>query len=118
MPSPIRLERVYRDTLYVLEEVDAETYDDIVNNSKVEYEDPVTGEPQERIDEPTVIKLLLKESLIEPENVNTKKLGQRLKRALERDVRELHFGVEPQTGSAAGKKADEEEDEDPNQEGA
>lgn len=112
-----RIENVYRDTLFVLEEVDAETYDDIVDKAKIEYEDPVTGETQDRIDEQTVIKLLLKESLVEPEGFNLKKCGQRLKRQLERDVRELHFGVEPKTGSAAGKRADEDDD-DPNQAGA
>ena len=124
MPSrglkPARMERTYRDTKFVFVEVDTETYDDIIKKATTTIEDPVTGRDVEETDENLALRLLMRKSIVQPK-ITDWNLGTRLTRQLERDTRELHFGIEPTPKDADRKKAlataSGEDDDSPNDEG-
>lgn len=113
-----RLERDYRGRHFVLEEVNTEQYDEIIDSATTTREDPLTGQDVEVVDNNLVVKMLLRESLIEPTWAELtgkgKKLPQRLRRQLELDVRTLHFGEEPEKKESKLKKDEDEENDSPN----
>lgn len=106
-----RVERTYRGTKFVFQEADVATYDKCLKKATSTREDPVTGQDVEDVDENLLLRLLMKECLVEPKTVDFTALGIRLMRQLERDVRGLHFDIEPTTDGGA-KKAKKDADED------
>ena len=116
MPAPRKLgltevERTYRGQKFVIRECDTDTYDKCLKQGTDTVNNPMTGEDEERTDETRVLRLLLLKSIVSPKIDSVGQLGTRLTRQLERDVRDLHFGVEPLDKS----KADEEDDDTPNE---
>lgn len=109
-----RVENEYRGTKFVLEELDAATYDKLLKLSTTTVENKITGEDEERIDESQLQRLMLDSALIQPKGIKLTQLGTRLLRQLERDCRDLHFGFEPDT-STKPKASGEEDDESPNE---
>ena len=115
-----RTEHTYRKTKFVFEEADVATYDKCLKKATSTKEDPVTGQDVEETDENLLLRLLMRECIREPKGLDFTTIGIRLMRQLERDIRALHFDVEPMTGAARGKKKDDEEegdDDSPNSEG-
>lgn len=116
--KPARLERVYRGTKFVFVEVDTETYDDCLKKATNQVMNPITGRDEDETDENLTLRLLLRASVVQPKITDWTSLGTRLMRQLERDVRELHFGIEPNELKPGEKAAEEPEDDDtPNEEG-
>jgi len=115
-----RVEKVYRGTTFVMEEADVATYDKCLKKATKQVQDPVTGQDTDDVDENLLLRLLLRECMIEPKITDLTTLGVRLMRQLERDIRDLHFSVEPTTKPEKGdksKKDDTPEDDDsPNDE--
>jgi hypothetical protein len=111
--KPARAERTYRGTKFVFVEVDVETYDACVKSATRQVENPITGRDDDVVDENLALRLLMRKSIIQPK-ITDWNLGTRLIRQLERDVRDLHFGVEP----GDTKPGDEpyEDDDSPNPE--
>lgn len=93
--KPVSLTRTYRGTTFELVEVDTATYDRCLKKATNKVEDPMTGQDREEVDENLALRLLLRESLVKPSISDWNTVGTRLMRQLERDVRELHFGLEP-----------------------
>ena len=113
-------ERIYRGTKFVFEEADVATYDKCLKKATSMVPDPVTGRDTEEVDENLLLRLLMRECIREPKAVDFSTIGVRLMRQLERDIRDLHFGSEPETQVKRGSKKAEEEPEDddsPNSEG-
>jgi len=108
--QPARMERVYRGTKFVFVEVDTETYDSCLKKATNQVLNPVTGRDEEETDENLALRLMMRECITQPKITDWNALGTRLMRQLERDVRELHFGIEP-TGDSS-KKTDDEEPQD------
>ena len=116
--KPAKLERVYRGTKFVFVEVDTETYDECIKSATNTVLNPVTGRDEDETDENLALRLLMRKSCVQPKISDWSSLGTRLMRQLERDVRELHFGLEPNE-QKPGDKVDDEEPEDdgsPNEE--
>ena len=111
--TPAKITREYRGTTFELVEVDTETYDRCLKKATNTVPDPMTGQDRDEVDENLALRLLLRESLVKPKITDWKTVGTRLMRQLERDVRELHFGEEPQVE----KDDDEGDDDSPNVEG-
>jgi hypothetical protein len=113
-----RIERTYRGTKFVMVEADVATYDRSLKKATKQTTDAATGEEAEEIDENLLLRLLLRECLQEPKISDFAGIGLRLMRQLERDIRELHFGLEPPTEEkrSSRKKAEEpaEDDDSPN----
>lgn len=109
-----RIERTYRGTKFVLEEADTATYDDCVQNATTTTANLITGEDEEKIDENLVLRLLLRKCLLQPK-LDFTKVGARLMRQLERDIRELHFGLEPTEPTAKNDDDDDGDDDSPNE---
>jgi len=111
------MERTYRGQKFVMVEVDTDTYDDCIRKGTDTVQNVMTGEDEERVDENRVLRLLMMKCIQSPKIESVGDLGARLTRQLERDVRELHFGIEPMTGTS--KKSDDESGDDgsPNDEG-
>lgn len=107
--QPARMERVYRGTKFVFVEVDTETYDSCLKKATNQVLNPVTGRDEEETDENLALRLMMRECITQPKITDWNALGTRLMRQLERDVRELHFGLEPTDSS---KKPDDEEPQD------
>jgi hypothetical protein len=116
--KPARFTRWYRDTEFEFIEVDTDTYDECLKKATNTVEDPITGRDTEEVDENLALRLLLRKSLIKPK-ITDWNLGTRLMRQLERDVRELHFGTEPQDKDKQKKQVENEDGDDgsPNSEG-
>ena len=115
--KPAKIKRKYRGTWFELEECDTAVYDECVEKSKKTVEDPITGVDREEVDENLALRFLIRESVKKPDIDDWGGLGTRLTRQLERDVRELHFGLEPDEESERKKKlrkADEEDDDEGN----
>lgn len=108
------MERTYRGQKFLLVECDTDTYDDCLKKGTDIVQNTMTGEDEERVDENRVLRLLMMKSIQSPKIESIGSLGARLTRQLERDVRELHFGVEP-TMSALNKDDDGEDDGSPNE---
>jgi hypothetical protein len=108
------MERTYRGQKFVMVEVDTETYDDCLKKGTDTVQNVMTGEDEERIDENRVLRLLMMKCIQSPKINSIGELGARLTRQLERDVRELHFGLEPMTGTDSKKQDDAEDDDSPN----
>jgi len=119
--KPAVLERTYRGTKFVLEEVDTDTYDEIIKKATSQVENPITGRDEDETDENLALRLLMRECVKQPKITDWQGLGTRLTRQLERDVKELHFGLEPTDKKDDKRKkafADAGEDDDsPNDEG-
>lgn len=119
MPAAPKLElaevtREYRGQEFVIREVDTETYDKCLEQGTDTVQNPMTGEDEERVDENRVLRLLMMKSIVQPNIKSVGQLGARLTRQLERDVRDLHFGLEPIEASNKRKKDDDEDDDTPN----
>jgi hypothetical protein len=114
-----RIERNYRGTTFILQEADVATYDKCLKKATKQVEDPVTGQDTEEVDENLLLRLLLRECMIEPKVSDFTSIGVRLMRQLERDVRDLHFNIEPATKSQKSKKDEKdvaaEDDGSPNE---
>jgi|WetSurSiteA1Bulk_404760.scaffolds.fasta_scaffold31100_2 hypothetical protein len=101
----------YRGTKFVLREVDAETFDDCVKKAtSTSFRED--GSEEEMIDQKVLVRLLLERSIIQPKWTvsDFNKQGMRLISQLERDVRELHFSVEPEDKAKDGAKDEPEDD--------
>ena len=112
------IERVYRGTKFVFEEADVATYDKCLKKATNTVPDPITGQDTESVDENLLLRLLMRECLREPKGMDFQTIGLRLMRQLERDVRGLHFDVEPtdkvepdKPGRRAKKAPEPEEDD-------
>lgn len=105
------LTRVYRGTTFVFEEADVATYDKCLKKATKTTTDVITGEDKDEVDENMLLRLLMRETLREPKIADFSGIGVRLMRQLERDVRDLHFNVEPATSKDKTKKGDEPSDE-------
>jgi hypothetical protein len=101
---------VYRGTEYLLREVDTDTFDECVKKAtSTTFRDD--GSEDELIDQKILVRLLLERSLVKPKMSLSDfgKQGMRLISQLERDVRELHFGVEPEEAAKASAAEDDDE---------
>jgi hypothetical protein len=102
-------------------EITAEEYDECVEKATTVSFD-AEGEEKKEVDQQLLFRLMAVRSLTEPSlsMADLMKVGSRLVRQLERDVRDLHFEVEPLTPSKKprAKKGDEKEEESPNEPGA
>lgn len=99
---------VYRDTEFVLREIDAETFDSCMKKATTTtFKDD--GSEEETVDQRILVRSMLIESLIKPKwtPADINKQGFRLVSQLERDVRELHFDNEPQTKTPPAESDDD-----------
>jgi hypothetical protein len=113
--DPAKTEMTYRGQTFKLQEVEISVYDEALTKATTRTFD-ADGQTQEAVDQPLLIRLLLLESLTEPRvtSEDLSHMGTRLVRQLERDVRDLHFDVEPETPEAKRKRAAKAaEDDDP-----
>ena len=115
--KPARLERTYRGTKFVIVEADTATYDECITKATNKVLNPMTGREDDETDENLALRLLMRETITQPKITDWPALGTRLTRQLERDVRELHFGVEPSEDDKRKKalEAKAEDDEAPNE---
>jgi hypothetical protein len=111
--EPATLTRMYRGAKFVFEEVPVGEYDECVEQATSKVFNAITGGDEDRVDENLVLRLLIRKSLKQPKISDSQVLGTRLMRQLERDVREVHFGLEPDAAKKDDKK-DDEDDESPN----
>jgi hypothetical protein len=117
MPAPRKLglaevTRTYRGQKFLIRECDTDTYDKCLKQGTDTVSNPLTGEDEERVDETRVLRLLLLKSIVSPPIESLGQLGARLTRQLERDVRDLHFGMEPLDKKES---KDDEDDDSPNE---
>lgn len=110
-----------RGVEYHIRELSIQEYDRLVTNATATKVNGA-GEEVEDVDENLLLRLMVEKSLVSPKVVPE---STRLVRALEREVRDLHFGFEPierpndegeyPSGKVDdGLSADTEDDDDPN----